>query len=99
MQSQIPAVEDDVVVVFASVKGQDSGGQLRSLEKSIFVNPSKINGIKLRAIQTTTAAPLCQMALMLLENKLKGPVFQSQIPALEFLNGEIVSSVFGEIDE
>jgi len=99
MQSQIPAVEDDVVVVFASVKGQDSGGQLRSLEKSIFVNPSKINGIKLRAIQTTTAAPLCQMALLLLENKLKGPIFQSQIPALEFLNGEIVSSVFGEIDE
>ena len=98
MQSNIPLVEDDVVVVYAAVKGKDKDGVLRAIEKSIHVYPSQINSIRMRAIQTTTAAPLCQVALMLLEGKYKGPVFQSMLDAESFLNGPIVSSVFGKIN-
>lgn len=97
MLSNIPSVEDDVVVVYASVKGQDDKGTLRAMEKSIFVYPSTILGFKLRAIQTTTAGPLCQAALMLLEGKLSGPVFQSEIDSKAFLNGPIVASIYGNI--
>jgi len=98
MLENIPSVEDDVVVVFASVKGKDHRGTLRAMEKSIHIYPSKIMSFTLRAIQTTTAAPLCQAAIMLLEGKLKGPIFQSHINTNSFLNGDIVSSIFGKID-
>ncbi len=97
MLNLIPSVEQDVVVVFAAVKGKDSNGVLRQMEKSIHIYPSTIMGYKLRAIQTATAGPLCQAALMLLEGKLKGPVFQSDMNGEEFLNGPIVSSIFGKI--
>lgn len=49
----------------------------------------------LRAIQTTTAGPLCQVGLMLLEGNYKGPVYQSQIDPDSFLSGEIVSKIYG----
>jgi hypothetical protein len=57
--------------------------------------PSYIGNIKLRAIQTTTAAPLCEVAFMLLKNNLKGTILQSQLPPLEFLNGPFVSAIYG----
>lgn len=98
MLENIPAVEDDVVIVFASVKGKDRNGTLRAIEKSIHVYPSKVGNHKLRAIQTTTAAPLCEAALMLLKGNLKGPIFQSNINTHEFLNGPIVSSVYGPVE-
>lgn len=98
MLSKIPAVEDDVVVVFASVKGKDKNGVLRAIEKSIHVYPSKIGHITLRAIQTTTAAPLCEAALLLLKGDYKGAIFQSQIDTDSFLNGPIVSSIYGNIE-
>ncbi|MBT8233953.1 MAG: saccharopine dehydrogenase [Saprospiraceae bacterium] len=98
MLNNIPAVEDDVVIVFASVKGKDSNGILRAMEKSIRVYPSKVGKKTLRAIQTTTAAPLCEAALLLLKGKYKGPVFQSRIDTESFLNGPIVSSIYGKID-
>ena len=97
MLSNIPSVEDDVVVIFAAVRGKDNNGVLRAMEKSIFVYPSTIMGFKLRAIQTTTAAPLCQAALMLLDKNPKGPIFQSEIDTEAFLNGPIVSSIYGNI--
>lgn len=98
MMETIPSVEDDVVVVYASVTGKDNTGRLRAIEKSIFINPSTIMGIKLRAIQTTTAAPLCQVAMMLLKENMKGAVYQSQIPTEAFLNGDIVSPIFGTVN-
>jgi len=97
MLDNIPSVEDDVVVVFASVKGKDKNGVLRAVEKSINVYPSMVGKHKLRAIQTTTAAPLCQVALMLLEGQYKGAIFQSQIDTESFLNGPIVSPIYGNI--
>jgi len=98
MLDAIPSVEDDVVIVFASVKGKDKKGVLRAIEKSIHVYPSMVGKHKLRAIQTTTAAPLCQAAMLLLSGKHKGPVFQSQIDTHSFLNGDFVSKVYGNID-
>ena len=95
MLDLIPSVENDVVIVYASVKGKDSKGVIRMLEKSYTVNPFKVGDKMLRAIQSTTAGPLCEAAYMLLKGNLKGVVLQSQIPAREFLNGPFVKGIYG----
>ncbi|HEY0427516.1 MAG TPA: saccharopine dehydrogenase C-terminal domain-containing protein, partial [Pyrinomonadaceae bacterium] len=68
MLEAIPSVEDDFVLAQASVDGFDKSGRRRMLEKAYFAEPLEINGKRLRAIQTTTAAPLCESAMMLLTN-------------------------------
>lgn len=90
----IPSVEDDLVVVHASVDGFDSIGRRRMLEKAYFVEPLEINGRRLRAIQTTTAGPLCRSAMMLLGGGLKGVVLQSQIDPAEFMSGPFVANIY-----
>jgi saccharopine dehydrogenase-like NADP-dependent oxidoreductase len=92
---EVPAVEDDFVLAHASVDGFDESGTRRMLEKAFFVEPLEINGHALRAIQTTTAAPLCEAAMMLFSNKYKGVVLQSQINTQEFLSGKFVSEIYG----
>ena len=92
---EIPAVEDDFVLAHASVEGFDSMGVRRLIEKAFFVNPLEINGHRLRAIQTTTAAPLCEAAMMLLKGRHSGVVLQSEIDPGEFLSGTFVSRVYG----
>ena len=94
MLQAVPSVEDDLVLVHASVDGFDARGRRRMLEKAYFVKPLEINGNSLRAIQTTTAAPLCQSAMMLLTGNLKGVVLQSQIEPKSFLAGNFVSRVY-----
>lgn len=94
MLQAIPSVEDDLVLVHASVDGFDSGGRRRMLEKAYFVEPLAINGKSLRAIQTTTAAPLCEAAMMLLTNEHKGVLLQSQIEPDSFLSGRFVSRIY-----
>jgi len=96
MLSTIPSVEDDVVIIYANVIGKDHKGVLRSKEKSYKIYPTKVGSKKLRAIQTTTAAPLCEAARMLLSGNHKGVVFQSQIDPDEFINGLFVKSIYGE---
>jgi saccharopine dehydrogenase-like NADP-dependent oxidoreductase len=91
----IPAVENDFVLVHASVDGFDAKGTRRMLEKAYFVEPLEINKHFLRAIQTTTAAPLCEAAMMLVSGKYKGVVLQSEINPEEFLSGKFVSKVYG----
>lgn len=91
---EVPAVEDDFVLAYAAVEGFDARGTRRKLEKAFFVEPLKIDGKHLRAIQTTTAAPLCQIATMLLSDNLKGVVLQSEIEPAEFLRGRFVSMIF-----
>lgn len=91
---EVPAVEDDFVLAHASVDGFDRRGTRRMLEKSFFVEPLKISGQKLRAIQTTTAAPLCEAAMMLLTDKHKGVILQSQIDPKEFSNGNFIKRVY-----
>lgn len=92
---EVPAVEDDFVLSHAAVDGFDKQGTRRMLEKAFFVEPLEINHKQLRAIQTTTAAPLCEAAAMLLSDKYKGVVLQSQINPQEFLHGKFVSKIYG----
>lgn len=94
MLEEIPSVEDDLVLAQASVDGFDSGGRRRMVEKAYFVEPLEINAQRLRAIQTTTAAPLCESAVMLLTGNYKGVILQSQLDPGEFLSGDFVSRVY-----
>jgi saccharopine dehydrogenase-like NADP-dependent oxidoreductase len=91
---QVPAVEDDFVLVHASVDGFDSHGTRRMIEKAFFVEPLEINSQRLRAIQTTTAAPLIESAMTLLSNEYKGVLLQSQIEPEKFLRGNFVSRIY-----
>ena len=91
---EVPAVEDDFVLVHASVDGFDAQGTRRMLEKAFFVEPLEINGHSLRAIQTTTSAPLCESAMMLLSGNYKGVILQSQLNPEEFLHGDFVSKIY-----
>ncbi|MDQ3712689.1 MAG: saccharopine dehydrogenase, partial [Acidobacteriota bacterium] len=91
---EVPAVEDDFVLAHASVEGFDAKGVRRLIEKAFFVEPLEINGHFLRAIQTTTAVPLLESAVMLLSGKYKGVVLQSEINPQEFLMGNFVSKIY-----
>ena len=64
------------------------------IEKAFFVEPLEINHQRLRAIQTTTAAPLIESAMMLLSNEYKGVILQSQIEPEKFLRGNFVSRIY-----
>ena len=96
MLSNIPHLEDDIVVIHANVIGKDSKGTLRAIEKVYFIEPMEVGNHILRAIQTTTAAPMCECARMLLEGDYQGPVFQSQLDPFSFMEGVYVSEVYGE---
>jgi saccharopine dehydrogenase-like NADP-dependent oxidoreductase len=96
MLENIPSVEDDFVLAQASVNGFDANGRRRMVEKAFYAEPLEINGKRLRAIQTTTAAPLCESAMMLLSGKYKGVVLQSQINPQEFLKGKFVRKIYTE---
>ena len=99
MLNLIPAVEDDEVLIFATVIGRDQKGMLRAKEKSYKIYPSVIGKQRLRAIQTTTASPLCEICRMLLSNKWKGTIYQSEIDPDEFLSGPYVRKVYGNFIE
>ncbi len=94
MLEKVPSVEDDFVIVHSSVEGFDLTGRRRMVEKAFHIKPLEINGHFLRAIQTTTAAPLVECADMLATNKFKGAILQSDIDPKEFLNGKFVSRVY-----
>ena len=96
MLENIPSVEDDVVVVYASVEGKDINGRLRRKEKSYKIFPSMVGKKRLRAIQTSTAAPLCEVAYMLLTHQWKGTILQSQLSTRDFLNGPFVTAIYGK---
>lgn len=98
MQHEIPLMEDDQIILYAAVEGKDIKGVLRRREVSKCILPLKIGNHTLRAIQTTTAAPLVQSAQLLLENNLKGVILQSQIETESFLNGNFIVPVYGRIE-
>lgn len=98
MLETIPVVDDDVVVIYASVTGKDENGFLRNYEKSLQIRPMKIGNVRLRAIQSTTASALCEMAFYLLSSKEKGVIYQTDIDPITFLNGPYVSSVYGKYE-
>jgi len=67
------------------------------MEQSLHIYPSTVGKHKLRAIQTTTAAPLCESARLLLKGTLKGAIFQSDLDTGSYLNGPYVKDIYGPI--
>ena len=96
MQSYVPMIEEDQVIIYASVQGKDKNGVLRAMEGSYRILPMKVGTKTLRAIQSTTAAPLAECARMLATGKWKGVVFQSELDPKSFMNGPFVSMVYGK---
>lgn len=97
MESTIPHIEDDQIIIYAAVEGKDHKGILRRKEIAKKVLPQYVGKHRLRAIQTTTAAPMVQAATYLLENKSKGIVLQSMIDPVNFLNGNFTVPVYGDV--
>ncbi len=97
MLDAIPHVEDDQIVLYAAVQGNDSEGTLRRREISKIIHPQRVGHHQLRAIQTTTAVPLIQSIQWLLENRSKGITLQSNISPKEFLNGAYIVPVYGNV--
>lgn len=96
MESVIPHIEDDQIVLYAAVEGKDAEGVLRRREIAKRILSLKIGKNQLRAIQTTTAAPLAQAAQLLLEGNYSGILLQSQIDPFLFLNGKFITNVYGK---
>lgn len=96
MEAIIPNIEDDQIVLYAAVEGKDAGGVLRRREIAKRILPLKVGKNQLRAIQTTTAAPLAQAAQLLLEGDYSGILLQSQIDPFLFLNGKFITNVYGK---
>jgi saccharopine dehydrogenase-like NADP-dependent oxidoreductase len=94
MLEVVPAVEDDLIIIYSAVSGRDMYGILRRLERSYSIEPIDIGGKRLRAIQSTTAAPLAECARLLLHNKWRGVVLQSDIDTESFLAGPFVNKVY-----
>ncbi|MFV8376821.1 saccharopine dehydrogenase family protein [Flavobacterium sp. LB1P62] len=97
MEAIIPHIEDDKIVLYAAVEGKDATGMLRRKEIAKCILPQKVGKHQLRAIQTTTAAPLVQAAQLLLETPHSGVVLQSQIDPKQFLNGNYIIRVYGKM--
>ena len=96
MENTIPHIEEDQIVLYAAVEGKDSAGLLRRREIAKHIRPQIVGKHQLRAIQTTTAAPLAQAAQLLLESSLSGIILQSQIDPVSFLNGHYINRVYGK---
>lgn len=97
MEDTIPHIQDDKIVLYAAVQGNDSNGILRRRELANLIYPQRVGKHKLKAIQATTAAPMVQAAYHLLTSQAKGLILQSQLDPLPFLNGRFVTPVYGEI--
>jgi saccharopine dehydrogenase-like NADP-dependent oxidoreductase len=94
IEEEIPFVEDDIVVIFASVQGRDREGRLRLIERSYYIEPMEIGNRSLRAIQAATAAPMAECARMLLHGHFSGVILQSRIDPLKFMKGLFVNAVY-----
>ena len=91
---QVPHVEDDVIVIYASVSGYDQEGVLRSLQQAYHIYPLEIGRITMRAIQTCTAAPLVECARLLATGEYTGVITQSMIAPEAILEGVIVRQAY-----
>ncbi|MEM8909509.1 MAG: saccharopine dehydrogenase, partial [Bacteroidota bacterium] len=78
---------------------RDQRGILRAIQRHYRIEPKLVGTKQLRAIQTTTAAPLAEAARMLLTNQWQGPVFQSQIDPESFMHGPFVSGIYGTLEQ
>jgi len=94
MLSAIPQMDDDIVVIYASVEGQDRKNHRHRLDAAYKVYPATFGGRRLKAIQSTTAAGMAECARVLLTEGVKGPLLQSQLDCEAYLNGPYVSAVY-----
>ena len=94
MLKEIPHMEDDVIVIYATVSGYDKHGHLRSMQQAYHIHPLEIGGITMRAIQTCTAAPLVECARLLASGEYQGIITQSQIAPEAILDGTIVRMAY-----
>lgn len=99
MLTEIPHMEDDVVVIYAAASGLDQHGKFRSLQSTQHVYPLIVGGITMRAIQTCTAAPMVECAKLLLSGDYKGIITQSQIDPAAILDGTIVRQAYASFHE
>ena len=97
MEDVVPHIEEDQIILYAAVQGKDDNGMLKRKEIAKCICPLKVGNQQLRAIQTTTAAPLAQAAQLLLESNLTGVILQSQIDPVLFLNGNYIARVYGKM--
>lgn len=98
MEEVIPRCEDDQVVITAELEGRDAHGVL-SVKKAVrIVPPIVVAGQRLRAIQSTTAAGVAEVLRIILEDGLRGPVLQSQVPAARYLEGPFVRRAYGKFE-
>ncbi|MNX49691.1 Lysine 6-dehydrogenase [compost metagenome] len=97
METVIPHIEDDQIILYAAVEGKDATGILRRREIAKRIFSQKVGKHQLRAIQTTTATPLVQAAQLLLETPQEGLLLQSQIDPIPFLNGNYILPVYGKV--
>lgn len=97
MEKQVPHIEDDQIILYAAVQGEDANGILRRREVSKQIQPQKVGKHQLRSIQTTTAVPLIQSAKLLLESSYNGIILQSDIDPKFFLNGSFIVPVYGKV--
>ena len=93
---RIPLVEEDWVVVYVSVSGPDSEGEVRALERAIEVRPAHYGGHRLSAIQATTSGGALA-ALDVLPEDARGVILQTDLPAEEYLKGRIIRKIYGEV--
>ena len=96
MQSAVPSVRDDLVVIYAAAEGRDRSGARHRIDEAYRVTPMHVNGKYLRAIQSTTAAGLAECARMLLTGNIRGPLLQSEISPSDYLRGPYVSAAYQE---
>jgi hypothetical protein len=94
MLKHVPHVEDDVIVIYASVSGYDQDGILRSLQQAYHIYPLEVGGITMRAIQTCTAAPMVECARLLVTGNYQGVITQSMIAPEAILEGTIVRQAY-----
>jgi saccharopine dehydrogenase-like NADP-dependent oxidoreductase len=90
----VPHVEDDVIVIYASVTGYDQTGHLRSIQHAQHIYPMMFGSITMRAIQICTAAPLVECARLLLTGEYQGVIHQSDIYPSAILDGVIVKQAY-----
>lgn len=98
MEEVIPHVDDDVVVIYASVQGRDRDGRLRAMRATTTCPGIEVAGRSLRAIQSTTACGVAEVLRLVLAEGLRGELLQSQVPTELFLNGPFVRLAYADED-
>lgn len=94
MEEVVPFVEDDLVITYAAVQGQDGSGVLRRMESTRLIRPCRVGARMLKAIQGTTAAGLAESARFLLTEEVQGVCLQSQIDPAHFMAGPFISEIY-----